>query len=149
MKVPEFFEFLCRILPRILLRKFPRIFRGFFVLRFVGNWRPRKKRQKSPPFFQCIAPRQTRKEYIHFFLLESRQSNINLCRERRSGVEILTRSSSNGLSNRAILAHKNRFFASRLLLLGIGFLEAPRKANFSFKSTSPKPHLNRTGSVFQ
>ena len=36
----------------------------------------------------------------------------------------------------------------RFLLLGIGFLLASKKANLSFKSPSPKPHLDRTGSVF-
>ena len=59
-------------------------------------------------------------------------------------MEKLTRSSLKGLSNRAIFAR----FASRFLLLGIGFLEASKKANLSFKSTSLKPHLNQTGSVF-
>ena len=34
------------------------------------------------------------------------------------------------------------------LLLGIGFLQASKKANLSYKSPSPKPHLDRTGSVF-
>ena len=60
----------------------------------------------------------------------------------------MTRSSLKGLSNRAIFACKNWPFASRFLLLGIGFLEASKKANLSFKRPSPKPHLNRTGSVF-
>ena len=64
-----------------------------------------------------------------------------------SGVEKLTRSSLKGLSNRALLAYKNGRFASRFLLLGIGFLEASKKANLSFKSSSPKPPLNWTGSV--
>ena len=39
-----------------------------------------------------------------------------------SGVEKLTRSSLEGLSNRAIFAYKNGRFASRFLHLGIGFL---------------------------
>ena len=65
-----------------------------------------------------------------------------------SGVEKLTRSSLKGLSNRALLRIKNGCFASRFLLLGIGFLEASIKTNLSFKSPSPKPLLNRTGSVF-
>ena len=64
-----------------------------------------------------------------------------------SWVEKLTRSSLKGLSNRAIFAYKNGRFASRFLLFGLGFSEASKKANLSFKSPSPKPHLNRTGSV--
>ena len=32
--------------------------------------------------------------------------------------------------------------------MGVGLLQAPEKANLSFKSPSAKPHLNRTGSVF-
>ena len=60
----------------------------------------------------------------------------------------MTRSSLKGVSNRALLAYKNGRFASSFLLLGIGFLEALKKANVSFESPSPKPHLNRTGSVF-
>ena len=46
-----------------------------------------------------------------------------------SGVEKLTRSSLKGLSNWAPFAYKNGRFASRSLLLGIGFLEASKKAN--------------------
>ena len=68
--------------------------------------------------------------------------------KQKSGVEKLTRSSLKGRSNRARFAYKNGRFASRFLLLGIGFLEASKKANLSFKSPSPKPPLNRTGSVF-
>ena len=34
------------------------------------------------------------------------------------------------------------------VLLGIWLLQASKKANVSFKSPSPKPHLNRTRSVF-
>ena len=45
-------------------------------------------------------------------------------------------------------AYKKERFASSFLLLGIGFLEASKKATLSFKSPSPKPHLNRTRSVF-
>ena len=44
--------------------------------------------------------------------------------------------------------YRNGRFASRLLLLGIRFLEASKKAHLSFKSPSLKSHLNRTGSVF-
>ena len=68
------------------------------------------------------------------------------CFKIRSGK--LTRSSLKGVSNRALFAYKNGRFASRFLLLGIGFLEALKKTNLSFKSPSPKPHLNRTGSGF-
>ena len=40
-------------------------------------------------------------------------------------------------------------FHKRALTLNTqGFLYAPKKANLSFKSLFPKPHLNRTGSVF-
>ena len=59
----------------------------------------------------------------------------------------LTRSSLNGVLNRALFAYENGCFASRFLLLGIGFLEASKKANLSFKSPSSEPLLNRTGSV--
>ena len=73
----------------------------------------------------------------------------NACELHVSGVEKLTRSSLKGLSDRRpLFAYKNGCFASRFLLLGIGCLEASKKANSSFKSTSPKPHLNRTGPVF-
>ena len=65
-----------------------------------------------------------------------------------SGVEKLTRSSLKGVSSKTLFAYKNGRFASSFLLSGIGFLEASKKANLSFKSPSPKPHLNRTGSVF-
>ena len=65
-----------------------------------------------------------------------------------SGVEKLTRSSLKGFFNRALFAYKNERFASSFLLLGVGLLQASKKANLSFKSPSPKPHLNRTGSVF-
>ena len=47
-----------------------------------------------------------------------------------------------------LFACKNGRFASSFLLLGVGLLEASQKANLSFKSPSPKTHLNRTGSVF-
>ena len=60
----------------------------------------------------------------------------------------MTWSSLKGVSNRALFAYKNGRFPSSFLLLGIAFLEALKKANVSFKSPSPKPHLNRTGSVF-
>ena len=54
-----------------------------------------------------------------------------------------------GVSNRAgLFAYKHGRFAKSFLLLGIGFLEASKKANLSFKSPSPKPHLNGTGSGF-
>ena len=50
--------------------------------------------------------------------------------------------------NRALFAYKNGHFASSFLLLGIGLVQASKKANLSFQSPSPKPLLNRTGSVF-
>ena len=68
----KFFEFLSWILPRILLRIFPDFFRGFFVLRFVGN-RDQKKFSKNPTFFQCKFPGKYEKN-IHKTFLESRQS---------------------------------------------------------------------------
>ena len=39
-------------------------------------------------------------------------------------------------------------FCKQFLLSGIGLSYASTKANLSFKSASPKPHLNWTGSVF-
>ena len=51
---------------------FPRIFRGFFALRFVGDG-DQKNSPKIPAIFQCKIPRQTRKKYS-LILLESRQS---------------------------------------------------------------------------
>ena len=48
------------------------------------------------------------------------------CRQHRSGVEKLTWSSLRGVSNRNLFAYKNGRFASRFLLLGIGFLEASK-----------------------
>ena len=52
--------------------------------------------------------------------------------------------SSKGVSNRAIFAYKNGRFASRFLLLDIGFLEASKKAKFVFQKslseTPSKPH---------
>ena len=53
-----------------------------------------------------------------------------------------------GRFKQGLFAYKNGHFASSFLLLGIRFLEASKKANLSFKSPSPKPYLNRTGSVF-
>ena len=41
---------------------FPRIFRGLFVLRFVGDG-DHKNSPKIPAIFQCKIPRQTRKKY--------------------------------------------------------------------------------------
>ena len=49
--------------------------------------------------------------------------------------------------NRALFALKNGRFACSFLLLGIGLLQASKKANLSFKSPSPKPLLNQTESV--
>ena len=61
-KVPEFFEFSSRILPRILLRIFPEFFEDFSC--FV-SWETetRKNSPKIPAIFQCKIPRQTRKKY--------------------------------------------------------------------------------------
>ena len=52
---------------------FPRIFRGLFVLRFVGDGDQKKIHQKSPPFFNAEFPGKHEKN-IHKILLESRQS---------------------------------------------------------------------------
>ena len=45
-----------------------------------------------------------------------------------SAVEKLTRSSLQGVANKAVFAYKNGRFVSRSLLLGVGFLEASKKA---------------------
>ena len=64
-----------------------------------------------------------------------------------SGLEELTRSSLEGVSNRApFLLIKMGVLQADFSSLILGFLEASKKANLSFKSPSPKPHLNRTGS---
>ena len=57
----------------------------------------------------------------------------------QSGVEKLTRSSLKGVSNRALFAYVKMGIGKQIFLLGIGFLEASKKANLSFKSPSPKP----------
>ena len=64
-----------------------------------------------------------------------------------SGVEKLTRSSLKGVFKQTPF-YKNGRFASSLLLLGVGLLQASKKAHLSFRSPSAKPHFNRTGSVF-
>ena len=53
----------------------PRIFRGLFVLRFMGDGDQKKIHQKSPPFFNAKFPGKHEKN-IHKILLESRQSNF-------------------------------------------------------------------------
>ena len=68
--------------------------------------------------------------------------------EIRSGVEKLTRSSLKGLSNRWPFLLIKMGVLQAVSLLGTGYLEASKKANLPFKSPSPKPHLDRTGSVF-
>ena len=47
-----------------------------------------------------------------------------------------------------LFACKNEAFYKQFRPLGIGLLEASKKANSSFKCPSSKPYLNRTGSVF-
>ena len=69
-------------------------------------------------------------------------------KQKNSGVEKLTRSSLKGLLNRAIFACKNRRFCKQFSPLRYRTFISPKKANLSFKSPSPKPHLNRTGSAF-
>ena len=73
-KFPEFFEFSSRILPRILLRIFPKFLRTFRAS-FRGRRRPEKIHQKSPAFFNAKFPGKHEKN-IHKILLESRQSNF-------------------------------------------------------------------------
>ena len=98
------------------------------------------------PSLKAKDPEFSAYQSLVFYQLPSeRKKTTENARETNSGVEKLTQSSLKGLSNRAL---KNGRFASRFLLLGIGFLEASNKANLSFKSPSPKPHLNRTGSAF-
>ena len=59
---------------------FPRIFRGLFVLRFVGGGDQKKIHQKSPAIFQCKIPRQTRKKYSQNSSGKKRQRNLShLC----------------------------------------------------------------------
>ena len=65
-----------------------------------------------------------------------------------SGVEKLTRSSLKGVLNRAHFAHKNGRFAGSFLPLRYRTFISQKKGKLVFKSPSPKPHLNRTGSVF-
>ena len=55
----------------------------------------------------------------------------------RSGVEKLPRSSLKGVSNRALFAYKNGRFASRCLVLGIGFFGSLEKDKFVFHSNGP------------
>ena len=61
-KVPEFFEFLSRLLPRILLRIFPKIFKDCSC--FV-SWETetRKFHQRSPPFFNAKFPGKHEQNY--------------------------------------------------------------------------------------
>ena len=80
---------------------------------------------------------------VFFFLSLPQTPSLSL-----RGVEKLTRSSLKGFLNRPLFAYKNGRFASSFLLLGIEFLLASKKANSPFKRPSPKPHLNRTVSVF-
>ena len=75
-KFPEFFEFLYRILPRILLRISPNFVRIFCAL-FPGRWRPQKFHQKSPPFFNAKSPGKF-EENIHKSFLESMQTKFSL-----------------------------------------------------------------------
>ena len=65
-KVPEFFELLSRILPRILLRNFPE-FSRIFRASFRGKRRPEKIHQKSPPFFNAKFPGKHEKICTNIF----------------------------------------------------------------------------------
>ena len=71
---PEFFKFLSRILPRILLRIFPEFFEDFSCF---ASWETetRKIHQKSPPFFNAKSPGKYEKD-IHKMFLEGRQSKL-------------------------------------------------------------------------
>ena len=61
-KVPRIFRIFDPDFAPNFSPNFPRIFWGFFVLRFVGNG-DQKKFTKNPTIFQCKIPRQTRKKY--------------------------------------------------------------------------------------
>ena len=74
-KFPNFFEFLSRTSSRILLRIFPEIFKGIFVLRFPGNGNQKKNHQNPRPFSMQNSLANTNKN-IHKMFLESRQSNL-------------------------------------------------------------------------
>ena len=63
---PEFFNFFSRILPRILLRIFPEIFKDPSC--FVScETETRKNSPKIPAIFQCKIPGQIRKKYSRKF----------------------------------------------------------------------------------
>ena len=61
-KVPRIFRIFVPNFAANFAPDFPRIFRGVFVLRFVGNG-DQKKFTKNPCLFQYKIPRQTRKIY--------------------------------------------------------------------------------------
>ena len=63
-----------RILPPNFAPDFPQIFRGFFVLRFMGDG-DQKKITKKPRHFS-MQNSQANTKNIHKILLESRQSNL-------------------------------------------------------------------------
>ena len=69
-KLPEFCpEFCSEFSPN-----FSRTFRASFR----GRRRPEKIHQKSPPFFQCKIPRQTRKKYLQNSSGEQAKKNLGL-----------------------------------------------------------------------
>ena len=73
-KFPEFFTFSSRILPRILLRIFPKFFEEFSC--FV-SWQTETKskfHQDSPPFFNAKFPCKL-EENTHKSFLESRRAD--------------------------------------------------------------------------
>ena len=66
-KFPEFLRiFVPDFLPNIPAN-FPRIFRGFFVLRFVGDGDPKKNHQKSPLFSMQNSQASAEKIFTQFF----------------------------------------------------------------------------------
>ena len=77
--------------------------------------------------------------FIGFFLSPKKDS---------SGVEKLTRSSLKGFLNRALFAYKRWAFCKQFSPLRYRTSISLEKGKLSFKDPSPKPHLNRTGSVF-
>ena len=69
---PNFSIFVPEFVPNFATN-FPRIFRGFYVLCFVGNRDQKENHQKSPPLFNAKFPGKHEKKNRKMFL-ESRQS---------------------------------------------------------------------------
>ena len=71
-KLPRIFRIFVLNLAPNFAPNFPRIFRDFFVLRFVGETETWKNHQKAPPFFNAKFPGK-HEQNIHKMFLESRQ----------------------------------------------------------------------------